>query len=129
MADAKPMIQQAVGILLEEVPQLKPLKLVIGIDLMGKQSDLQQFRLVMPEVEVTKDPGLDARVRVEMRRDFFNLMVEHGAKLADWHEALDNGRAKATGVSQYLRLIGQVVEKQEERMRLQRRQTRTSDAS
>lgn len=117
MADAKPMIQAAVTDLLEEVPQLKPLKLVIGIDLQGR-SDLQQFRLEMPDLEVSKDPGLDARVRVEMRRDFFNLMVEHGAKLADWHEAIDGGRVKATGVSQYLRLIGQVVEKEEERVRL-----------
>ncbi len=119
MADAKPMIQAAVTSLLEEVPQLKPLKLVVGVDLLGR-SDLQQFRLVMPELEVTKDPGLDAKVRVEMRRDFFNLMVEHGAKLADWHQALDEGRLKATGVMQYLRLIGQVVEKQEERVRLRR---------
>ena len=119
MADAKPMIQAAVTSLLEEVPQLKPLKLVVGVDLLGR-SDLQQFRLVMPELEVTKDPGLDAKVRVEMRRDFFNLMVEHGAKLADWHQALDEGRLKATGVMQYLKLIGQVVEKQEERVRLRR---------
>lgn len=129
MADARPMIQAAVMDVLEEVPQLKPLKLVVGVDLIGGKNDLQQFRLVMPDLEVTKDPGLDARVRVEMRRDFFNLMVEHGAKLADWHEALDNGRVKATGVMQYLRLIGQVVEKQEERVRLARRKTRTSDHS
>jgi len=119
MADAKPMIRAVVSSLLEEVPQLIPLKLVVGVDLLGR-SDLQQFRLVMPDLEVTKDPGLDAKVRVEMRRDFFNLMVEHGAKLADWHQALDEGRLKATGVMQYLRLIGQVVEKQEERVRLRR---------
>ncbi len=118
MADAKPMIQAVVTDLLEEVPQLKPLKLVVGVDLMGKHADLQQFRLAMPDLEVSKDPGLDAKVRVEMRRDFFNLMVEHGAKLADWHQALDEGRVKATGVMQYLRLIGQVVEKEEERVRL-----------
>ncbi len=117
MADAKPMIQAAVTDLLEEVPQLKPLKLVVGIDLLGR-SDLQQFRLLMPDLEVTKDPGADAKVRVEMRRDFFNLMVEHDAKLADWHQALHEGRVKATGVMQYLRLIGQVVEKEEERVRL-----------
>ncbi len=117
MADAKPMIQAVVTTLLEEVTQLKPLKLVVGVDLLGR-SDLQQFRLVMPDLEVTKDPGLDAKIRVEMRRDFFNLMVEHGAKLADWHQALDEGRVKVTGVMQYLRLIGQVVEKQEERVRL-----------
>ena len=119
MADAKPMIQKVVTDLLEEVPQLKPIKIVVGVDLLGR-SDLQQFRLEMPGMEVTKDPGLDARVRVEMRRDFFNLMVEHDAKLADWHEALDNGRVKATGVMQYLRLIGTVVEKQEDRVRLRR---------
>ncbi len=119
MADAKPMIQAVVSALLEEVPQLKPLKLVVGVDLLGR-SDLQQFQLVMPGLEVTKDPALEAKVRVEMRRDFFNLMVEHGARLADWHQALDEGRVKVTGVMQYLRLIGQVVEKQEERVRLRR---------
>ena len=121
MADAKPLIQSAVVDLLEEVPQLKPLKLVVGIDFHGR-NDLQQFRLVMPDIEVSKDPGLDAKVRVEMRRDFFNLMVEHGAKLADWHQAIDEGRVKATGVQQYLRLIAQVVFKEEERVRL-RKQT------
>ena len=119
MADAKPMIQTVVTSLLEEVTQLKPLTVVIGVDLLGR-SDLQQFRLVMPDLTVTKDPGLDAKIRVEMRREFFNLMVEHGAKLADWHQALDEGRLKATGVMQYLRLIGQVVDKQEERVRLRR---------
>ncbi len=117
MADAKPMIAETVRGLLEEVPQLKPLKLVVGVDLLGR-SDLQQFQLVMPDVVVTKDPALEAKVRVEMRRDFFNLMVEHGAKLADWHQALTEGRVKATGVMQYLRLIGQVVDKEEERVRL-----------
>ena len=121
MADAKPLIQSAVVDLLEEVPQLKPLKLVIGIDFHGR-SDLQQFRLAMPDIEVSKDPGLDAKVRVEMRRDFFNLMIEHGAKLADWHQAVDEGRVRTTGVQQYLRLIAQVVFKEEERVRL-RKQT------
>jgi hypothetical protein len=47
-------------------------------------------------------------------------MVEHEAKVADWREAFFEGRAKATGVEQYLRLIQQVVEKQQERDRLRR---------
>jgi len=59
-------------------------------------------------------------VRLDMRRDFFNLMVEHGAKVADWREAFENGRAKATGVDQYLKLIVNVVERQEERNRTRR---------
>jgi hypothetical protein len=55
-----------------------------------------------------------------MRRDFFNAMVENGAKVADWREAFTYGQAKATGVEQYLRLIENVVEKAEERQRMRR---------
>ncbi|UTI65979.1 hypothetical protein NBH00_07160 [Paraconexibacter antarcticus] len=118
--DAKQLIETAVRSFLEEVPALKPMKLVVGFDLVGGRSDLQQFRLQLPEVEVTKDMATDARIRVEMRREFFNLMVEHGAKVADWREAFYDGKAKASGVEQYLKLILTVVEKQEERDRLRR---------
>lgn len=117
--DAKLLIETAVRSFLEEVPQLQPLKLVAGIDLIGR-GDLQQFRLELPAVKVTKDMGTDARVRVEMRREFFNTMVEHDAKVADWREAFTYGQAKASGVPEYLKLIVQVVEKQEERTRLRR---------
>lgn len=118
-SDAPQLIETAVNRFLEEVPALKPLKMVIGVDLVGR-GDTQMFRLEMPDRKVTKDIAADARVRVSMRRDFFNLMVEHGAKIADWHQAFAEGRAKATGVDQYLKLIAQVVEKQEERNRTKR---------
>ena len=118
--DAKTLIDTAAHRFLDEVPALKPLKLVVGIDLHGRGGDVQQFRVELPQVAVTKDIGVDARVRIEMRRDFFNLMVEHEAKVADWREAFFEGRAKATGVEQYMRLIVQVVEKQEERTRTRR---------
>jgi hypothetical protein len=114
--DAKTLIERAVRSFLEEVPALKPLTLVVGIDLHGR-GDTQQFRLQMPEVEVTKDIGADARIRIEMRREFFNAMVEHGARIPDWREAFMHGQAKATGVDQYMRLIVNVVERQEERNR------------
>jgi hypothetical protein len=117
--DAKTLIEQAVRSFLEEVPALKPMTLVVGVDLHGR-GDTQQFRVELPEVAVRKDIAADARVRLEMRRDFFNLMVEHGAKVADWREAFENGRAKATGVDQYLKLIINVVERQEERNRTRR---------
>jgi hypothetical protein len=117
--DAKTLIEQAVRSFLEEVPALKPMTLVVGVDLHGR-GDTQQFRVELPEVAVTKDIASDARVRLDMRRDFFNLMVEHGAKVADWREAFENGRAKATGVDQYLKLIVNVVERQEERNRTRR---------
>jgi hypothetical protein len=117
--DAKTLIETAVRAFLDEVPALKPMKLVVGVDLHGR-GDTQQFRVQLPELEVTKDIAADARVRVDMRRDFFNLMVEGGAKVADWEEAIVDGRVKATGVTQYLELIRRVVEKQEERARLRR---------
>ena len=119
-SDAKPLIETAVRSFLEEVPALAPMKIVVGLDLQGRGGDTQQFRIEMPDLTVTKDMGTDARIRVEMRRDFFNAMVEAGARVADWREAFMYGKAKATGVEQYLRLIEQVVEKAEERQRTRR---------
>jgi hypothetical protein len=114
--DAKALIEIAARHFLEEVPALKPLKLVVGVDLQGR-GDLQQFRLQMPDLEVTKDIGADARVRIEMRREFFNAMVENEARVADWREAFTYGQAKVTGVKQYIDLIVNVVERAEERTR------------
>jgi hypothetical protein len=121
--DAKVLIERAVRSFLEEVPALKPLKLVVGIDLRGR-GDTQQFRLEMPEATVTKDIATDAKVRIEMRRDFFNAMVEHRARVADWREAFTYGQAKASGLDQYLKLIVNVVERQEERNRTKRARQR-----
>ena len=118
-SDAPQLIETAVRRFLEEVPALAPMKIVVGVDLHGR-GDTQQFRLEMPEIKVTKDIAADAKVRVDMRRDFFNLMVQHEAKIADWHEAFHDGKAKASGVPQYIKLIAQVVEKQEERNRTKR---------
>ncbi|MCU0258867.1 MAG: hypothetical protein MUF56_07560 [Solirubrobacteraceae bacterium] len=100
--DARTMITSTTNRLLEEVPALKPLKLVVGIDLHGR-GDVQQFRLELPDVTVTKDLGLDAKVRLEMRRDVFNGLAEEGT-LKDWRRAFETGRVKATGIDQYLKL-------------------------
>ena len=117
-ADAKTLIEIATRNMLEEVPALKPMKLIVGIDLRGR-GDTQQYRLELPEIKVTKDIAADSRVRVDIPRAFFNVMATDG-KLADWREAFMYGQAKASGVEQYLKLITQVVEKQEERNRTKR---------
>ena len=116
--DARTMIADAAHDALEEVPALKPLKLVVSVSLVGR-GDVQQFRLQLPECTVTKDIATDAKVRVEMRRDEFNKVVEVGG-VAAWRRAFETGRAKATGVQQYLQLITQVAERQEERSRLRK---------
>jgi hypothetical protein len=116
--DAKALIELATRRFIEEVPALQPIKLVVGIELRGR-GDVQHFRLEMPGVKVTKAPADDARVRVEMRREFFNVMA-HEAKVPDWIEAFSYGQAKATGPEQFLRLIISVVERHEERQRTRR---------
>ena len=116
--DAKTLIEQATRRFLEEVPALKPMKLVVAVELRGR-GDTQHFRLQLPEVKVTKDIPDDAQIRVEIPRAFFNVMAED-AKVADWREAFSYGQAKASGPSQFLQLIERVVSKQEERDRQRR---------
>jgi hypothetical protein len=111
--DAKALIETATRRFLSEVPALEPIKLVVGVELRGR-GDTQQFRLEMPGVAVTKGPAADARVRVDMRREFFNVMASEG-KVPDWIEAFMYGQAKASGPEQILKLIVNVVERQQER--------------
>ena len=114
--DAKVLIEQAARRFVQEVPALAPINLVVGVELHGR-GDVQHFRLQMPAFEVAKGPAADARINVEMRREFFNVMAAEG-KVPDWIEAFTYGKAKATGPSQFLRLIATVVDKQQERERL-----------
>jgi hypothetical protein len=114
--DAKALIELATRRFIGEVPALEPIKLVVGIELRGR-GDVQHFRLEMPDLKVTKGPATDARVRMDMRREFFNVMAKE-AKVPDWIEAFSYGQAKATGPEQFLRLIVNVVEKQQERERM-----------
>ena len=114
-SDAIPLIEKTVRRFLDEVPALKPMKLVAGVHLHGR-GDTQMFRIELPDVKVTKDIAADAKVNIEMRREFFNEMAKD-AKVADWREAFMYGQAKATGPTQILQLIERVVDKQEERSR------------
>jgi hypothetical protein len=111
--DAKSLIELATRHFLEEVPALEPMKLVVGVDLRGR-GDTQQYRLEMPGIKVTKGPAADARVHVDMRREFFNVMAREG-KVPDWIEAFTYGQAKASGPDQIMKLIANVVERQQER--------------
>src|ERR1700733_1350383 len=113
--DAKSLIELATRRVGGEVPALEPIKLVVGVELRGR-GDVQHFRLEMPDIKVTKGPAADARLRLDMRREFFNVMAREG-KVPDWIEAFTYGQAKATGPDQFLKLITKVVEAQQERER------------
>jgi hypothetical protein len=111
--DAKALIELATRRFIEEVPALEPIKLVVAVDLRGR-GDVQQYRLEMPGIKVSKGAAEDARIRVDMRREFFNVMAKEG-KVPDWVEAFTYGQAKASGPEQFVRLIVNVVERQQER--------------
>ena len=103
---------------LAEVPALQPLRLVIGLELRGR-GDVQLYRVELPGPRVSKDIASDAKVRLEVTRSHFNELAADG-RVKQWRAAFEHGDAKATGVDQILRLIVQVVEKQEERSRTRR---------
>jgi hypothetical protein len=100
---------------LEEVPALQGLKLVAGLELRGR-GDVQMYRIELPGPNVTKDIAADSRVRLALPRSHFNSLATKG-HVRDWREAFEKGDAKATGVDQVLKLIVNVVERQEQRAR------------
>ena len=114
-ADTKTLIETGVRRFLEEVPALQNLKLVVGLELRGR-GDVQLYRVELPGPKVTKDVASDARVRLIVPRSHFNELASEG-KVGDWHEAFALGHAKAEGSPEILKLIGNVVERQEERSR------------
>ena len=113
--DAKSLIELATKRFIDEVPALAPIKLVVGVELRGR-GDVQHYRLEMPSLSVTKGAAHDARMRVDMRREFFNVMARE-AKVPDWVEAFTYGQAKASGPEQFQKLIVNVIERQQERQR------------
>ncbi len=100
------------------MPALAPLKLVAGLELRGR-GDIQLYRIEMPGPKVTKDIAADAKVRVEVPRSSFNELATKG-HVSDWRAAFVKGEAKVTGIDQVIKLIANVVERQEERSHTRR---------
>ncbi len=100
------------------MPSLQPLKLVVGLELHGR-GDVQLYRVELPGPQVSKKIASDAKVTLTVNRASFNTLATRG-HIRDWREAFAKGEAKATGIEQVLRLIVNVVEKQEERSRTRR---------
>ena len=113
--DTKSLIETAVQRFLTEVPALQQLKLVAGLELRGR-GDTQLYRVELPGPKITKGIAPDAKVNLSIPRSHFNELATKG-RIRDWREAFLHGDAKATGVEQVLKLIVNVVERQEERAR------------
>ena len=76
----------------------------------------------LPGPKVTKDIATDAKVRLEVPRAKFNDLATKG-HIADWRAAFEHGDAKVTGIDQIIKLIVNVVERQEERARTRHAKT------
>ena len=112
-SDAPVLIEQAVNRFLDEVPALKPLQLIVDLELRGR-GDVQSYTVEVPGPKITKGVADHARVRMEVPRADFNVLAEKG-HIKDWRHAFEVGTVKASGDTAMLRLIAQVVGKQEER--------------
>ena len=83
--DTRDLIEQAVHHLAEELPALKPLKLVIRLELKSR-GDSPIWRVELPGPQITKDPAADARVDVSVIRANFNDLAKDGT-LKQWVRA------------------------------------------
>jgi hypothetical protein len=117
-SDTKSLIETAVKRFLEEVPALQQLKLVAGLELRGR-GDMQIYRVELPGPKVSRDVPSDAKVTLTVNRAQFNELATKG-HIRDWRAAFEHGDAKATGIDQVMKLIVNVVERQEERSRTRR---------
>jgi hypothetical protein len=118
MPSTSDLIRTAVERFQAEVPALAKLKLVFGLELRAKH-DIQLYRVELPGPKVSKDLRQDERVLVEIDRPQFNQLAEKGT-IGSYRRAVETGHIKATGDSNVLKLIVQVVERQEERSRLRK---------
>jgi hypothetical protein len=118
VASTPDLIRTAVERFQAEVPALANLKLVFGLELKAKH-DIQLYRVEVPGPKISKDLAQDERILVQIDRPQFNQLAESGT-LKSYRKAFETGHIKATGDSNVKKLIGQVVERQEERSRLRK---------
>lgn len=118
MASTSDLIRTAVERFQVEVPALQKLKLVFGLELKGR-GDIQLYRVELPGPQIKKDLAQDERVLVQIDRAEFNALAEKGT-LKSYRRAWETGHVKASGDSNVLKLVAQVVERQEQRARLRK---------
>jgi hypothetical protein len=118
MASTSDLIKTAVERFQAEVPALQKLRLVFGLELKARH-DIQLYRVELPGPKVSKDFAQDERILVQIDRPQFNELAERGT-VKSYRKAYETGHIKASGDSNVLKLIAQVVEKQEQRARLKK---------
>lgn len=112
--DTKTLIEHAGQQFIAEVPALAPLKLSVKLDLQHK-SDHQVYRVEFPGPEVSKDLASPAMIEMNMMRQDFNDLADPKKGLPEWIDALEKGKVKFSGDGAIIKLIANVVERQQRR--------------
>jgi hypothetical protein len=120
-SDTKALIEEGARRFLDEVPALRQLRLVLRLDLRARRES-QTWRVVLPDIDVTRDPAADAKVTVLAPRSHFNELAKDG-RLQHWRDAYENGYIRVTGQDEILKLIGRVIERHETRAKMKKRRT------
>jgi hypothetical protein len=125
-ADTKALIAQVITGFQREVPALEKLKLVFELELRGR-GDIQLFRVEVPGPKITRDIASDAKVRLSVPRAEFNELAKDNT-IRHWREQFEKGHVTASGPPEILKLIANVVLKQDERTRTRRLSARNHAA-
>jgi hypothetical protein len=113
--ETKQLIAQAVERLFGAVPALRPLQLVIRLELHTHGRDVPIWRVEVPGPKIDRDPAADARMDVSIARPRFNELATDGT-LEDWARAYDRGEVKVTGDRAVLALLGNVIQRRRARV-------------
>src|SRR3954452_20073957 len=105
-SDTRGLIQAAVEHLSEELPALKPLQLVIRLELKAR-GDAPVWRVELPGPKITKDPAADSRLDVSVIRSNFTDLARE-ATLKQWVTAYEHGKIELTCAQAVVKLIGNV---------------------
>lgn len=119
MASTAQMIESTIGNLQREVPALKKLKLVFGLDIRAK-GDMQTYRVEVPGPQISKGRGEDERCRVEIDRAQFNTLADDRSTAASFRRAAETGHIRFEGDSNVAKLIVRVFETHEQRAKLKK---------
>jgi hypothetical protein len=118
-SDTQKLIEEGARRFLDELPALRPLRLVVRLDLRAKR-DSQTWRIEFPQIDVRKDPAADAKVTVLAPRSHFNELAKDG-RLQHWRDAYQNGYVRVAGQPEIIKLIGNVIERHDKRQQVKKR--------
>jgi hypothetical protein len=114
--ETKALIARAIERLQEEVPSLGQLKLVIKLELRARGGDTPIWRVEVPGPKIDRDPAADARLDVSVVRSHFNELAREGL-VRDWVEAYEHGHVTVSGDPGVVKLLGNVIQRQQARAR------------